>query len=173
MSTAAPRKCELPRRCASVGDCSGQVSRDRYSSRPSPFPSHEEVPAVSILVYITGLDLSDLHAPQASLGRQPQNESITWTRTINTVDQDGVRDGARCPRGTTYAGENRGNIATVVSGVEPPEEPPERAVVGMPRFISPRSCTAPLHQGSGIEFCGRNIGERTSQLEYMVAFGAD
>ncbi len=173
MTATTSRKRVLSSCCAAGDDCLGQVGRDRHGPRAPTLPSHKKVPPVGALVDIANLDLSDLHAPQASLGCQPQNESVTWTRVIDTIHQDGIRDGARCPRGTTYAGENRGNIATVVSGVEPPEKPPERAVVGMPRFISPRSCSAPLHQGSGIEFCGRNIGERAGQLEYMVAFGAN
>ena len=58
-------------------------------------------------------------------------------------------------------------------GVEPPEELPEGAVVGMSRFVCPGSQAAPLDQGAGIEFCGGNIGERAGQLEYMVALSVD
>ena len=94
MTATTSRKRVLSSCCAAGDDCLGQVGRDRHSSRATSLSSDEKAPPVGILVDIAGLDLSDLHAPQASLGGQPQNESVTWTCVIDAVRQDGVRYGA-------------------------------------------------------------------------------
>ena len=60
-----------------------------------------------------------------------------------------------------------------MSSVEPPEEPSERAVVGMARLIRPRPKSAPLHQGTRIEVHGRRIGEGAGQVPHVVALRVD
>lgn len=95
MSATTPGKRVLSSCCAARDDCPCQVGRDRHSPRATALSSYEKAPAIGILVDIAGLDLSDLHTPQAGLSGQPQNEGVTWTRAINAVHQDGIRDGAR------------------------------------------------------------------------------
>ena len=95
MSAKTTGKRVLSSCCAARDDCPCQVGRDRHGPRATALSSHEKAPPVGALVDIANLDLSDLHAPKAGLSCQPQDEGVTWTRVIDAVHQDGLRDGAR------------------------------------------------------------------------------
>ncbi len=91
-----------------------------------------------------------------------------WDSRIDTIHQDGIRWGRGNPEGRRRGEQPRNICHSGRSGVEPPEEP-ERC--SRHAFVSR---TAPLHQGSGIEFCGGMIVNARHRVgsRAMAVFGA-